>query len=577
MLQKSFSWSSFANAYLRENNNWQQLPYQDTHCICITLNQQQSMLFPLHYFSAVGLHHYRGDIYLLTNTQLEHIEFAAALPHLLNNGDKITTFSPQQRDLFAAHVLQSQAFIAAAVQAHPNIKQLNTGPLTFIAAEQGLLAGHNFHPAAKSREQLAQHDWAKYSPEFGAKFALVWLKVARECLTGAAEGASIDTYLNTVLSQSAASLLPHCNAHYAVLPMHPWQWQYLKSLPSIACMLNDNLITELGAHGLAWSATSSVRAVCQAEVDYQLKFSLNIKLTNSLRTLSVKECQRGLRIFNACQTHSYAQWQQRYPEFVILQEPAWCGLQFNGNVIEESILLFRENQPLCFENETLMLATLCQLPMDDQRHLLQQQLQQVSQTNHVTLAQAAELWFSAFCEKVLVPLCDLQANLGLVCLAHQQNIVIEFAQGLPSKTFIRDCQGMGFSERGIALFSEQDHTIHSGIEHHWSAQQISRYFPYYVIINSGYAVIAALSMLGFGDEQAWCNKLHTALASIADSAHDPRCLQQILTQSHFQCKGNFYCYLAGDNENTLADPAVIYFQMANLVAHSEQEENQYVI
>jgi len=572
VLNKSFSWSSFANAYLRENTNWAHTQFQQHPAITISLDDHHDILLPIHYFSEVGIHHFTGEILLkdAPSASIETISFEKALHLLLPHADKIVAFSRPQIEQFSAQVLQSQKFIEASLQNHPNISHLKTGPLNFIEAEQGLLAGHNFHPAAKSRQQLAHDEWAKYSPEFGAKFQLVWLKVSRAVLVGDAEGQALESYLDTLVTQSAPELAANVNDDFAVIPMHPWQWQYLQGLGSIQTLLSDKLISELGEHGLAWSATSSVRAICQPEVDYQLKYSLNIKLTNSVRTLSVKECKRGLRVFDACQTDTFKDWQSHYPEFVVLQEPAWCALSFNDEVIEESVFLFRENQQLDQNSESLVLATLGQLPIDDQNHLLLEQLKRVSKNYQVTLEEAAELWFKDFSQKVILPLCDLQANLGLVCLAHQQNIVIEFAQGLPSKTFIRDCQGFGFSELGIAQFSAQCKDIHSDIEHHWNQAQITRYFPYYVIINSGYAVIAALSQLGFKDEHTWCQQLHSTLSGILSTAKDKQCLQQILEQAAFQCKGNFYCYLTGDNENTIEDPAVIYFDMANLLAQTQR-------
>ncbi|MEM0514575.1 IucA/IucC family protein [Pseudoalteromonas sp. YIC-827] len=572
MLNKSFSWSSFANAYLRENTNWAHTQWQQRPAIKITLNEQHDILLPIHYFSEVGIHHFTGEILLkdAQSSSAEVITFKKALRLLLPHADRIAAFSRPQIEQFSAQVLQSQKFIEASLQNHPGISHLTTGPLNFIEAEQGLLAGHNFHPAAKSRQQLAHDEWSKYSPEFGAKFQLIWLKVSRAVLVGDAKGQALDCYLNTLVTQSAPELLTKVNNDFAVIPMHPWQWQYLQGMSSIKTLMSDNLVSELGEYGLVWSATSSVRAICQPDVDYQLKYSLNIKLTNSLRTLSIKECKRGLRVFDACQTDTFKHWQARYPEFVVLQEPAWCALSFNDTVIEESIFLFRENQQLNQNSESLVLATLGQLPIDTQNHLLLEQLKRVSKNYHVTLEEAAELWFNDFSKKVILPLCDLQANLGLVCLAHQQNIVIEFAQGLPRKTLIRDCQGFGFSELGIEQFAKHCKDIHGDIEHHWNQAQITRYFPYYVIINSSYAMIAALSQLGFKDERTWCQKLHLTLSGILSAAKDKQCLQLILEQPSFECKGNFYCYLTGDNENTIEDPAVIYFDMTNLLAQTQQ-------
>jgi hypothetical protein len=47
-------------------------------------------------------------------------------------------------------------------------------PPTFLAGEQALLAGHPFHPAAKSREGASETELAAYSPELYGSFQLHW-------------------------------------------------------------------------------------------------------------------------------------------------------------------------------------------------------------------------------------------------------------------------------------------------------------------------------------------------------------------------------------------------------------------
>ncbi|WP_420703307.1 hypothetical protein [Cronobacter sakazakii] len=44
-----------------------------------------------------------------------------------------------------------------------------------------------------------------------------------------------------------------------------------------------------------------------------------------------------------------------------------------------------------------------------------------------------------------------------------------------------------------------------------------------------------------------------ALAQLRATARDTRCLDYVLESRHWNCKGNFFCYLHDHNENTIAD------------------------
>jgi len=53
------------------------------------------------------------------------------------------------------------------------------------------------------------------------------------------------------------------------------------------------------------------------------------------------------------------------------------------------------------------------------------------------------------------------------------------------------------------------------------------------------------------------------LAALRNAVRDTHSLDYVLDSRHWQCKGNFFCYLHDHNENTIADPAVIYFDFQN--------------
>ncbi|MDK1358573.1 ferric iron reductase, partial [Cronobacter sakazakii] len=94
---------------------------------------------------------------------------------------------------------------------------------------------------------------------------------------------------------------------------------------------------------------------------------------------------------------------------------------------------------------------------------------------------------------------------------------------------------------------------------------------YYLLVNSTLAVTAALGAAGFESEENLMALVRDALAQLRATARDTRCLDYVLESRHWNCKGNFFCYLHDHNENTIADPAVIYFNFDNPFAGSTHD------
>lgn len=113
---------------------------------------------------------------------------------------------------------------------------------------------------------------------------------------------------------------------------------------------------------------------------------------------------------------------------------------------------------------------------------------------NLPLQQAAFCWLDAYCQHVLLPLFSTEADYGLVLLAHQQNILVEMQQDLPVGMLYRDCQGSGFTQSALPWLAEIGE---AEAENSFSEQQLLRYFPYYLLVNSSLAVTAALAAAGF--------------------------------------------------------------------------------
>ncbi|MDR8305548.1 IucA/IucC family siderophore biosynthesis protein, partial [Acinetobacter baumannii] len=80
-------------------------------------------------------------------------------------------------------------------------------------------------------------------------------------------------------------------------------------------LVAKGLIKDLGEAGAPWLPTTSSRSLyCAASRD-MIKFSLSVRLTNSVRTLSVKEVKRGMRLARLAQTDDWQTLQARFPTF----------------------------------------------------------------------------------------------------------------------------------------------------------------------------------------------------------------------------------------------------------------------
>ena len=171
----------------------------------------------------------------------------------------------------------------------------------------------------------------------------------------------------------------------------------------------------------------------------------------------------------------------------------------------------------------------------------------------------------------MVPLFHLQANFGVVFLAHQQNIVMQLENGFPIGMYYRDCQGTGYTDLAFELFGEQLKEAKRDVENYWDQDKVRRYFAYYLIINSTYNVISNLAAQCGVDELGLVAILHQHLRRLLDAGvRDDQCLRYVLESQSLCCKGNFFCYLQNFNENSIPDPAVIYFDLPNPLARVKE-------
>ena len=557
----------FLNALMRETRDWQIIPAgaaQQYAQLQISLLPSQTLCIDLRFYSLTQHHHYLFPARLHIDGEEESrrlspeqlVDLLLAKPSIKDRVDE------HQLARFRQRVLESHSHTHQAIASRTDWPGLRDKPLNFIDAEQALLVGHAFHPAPKSHQPLTPQQARRYLPEFATGFPLRWFAVDKRYLVGDSLGLTLQQRLHRFAAENAPQLLAYFLDDIWLLPMHPWQAERLLIQPWCQQLVTQQRLRDLGEAGQRWSATSSCRSLYCASSRDMVKFSLSVQLTNSLRTLSLKELQRGMRLARLAHTERWQQLQARFPTLQVMQEDGWAGLcDAEGHLQPESLLALRVNllfgQP---HSQTNVLASLTQAAPDGGDSLLAAAVHRLSARLEISLPQAAYCWLDAWCQQVLMPLFSCEADYGLLLLAHQQNILVVMQQDLPVGMMFRDCQGSGFTAAAGSWLAQIDE---ASAENSFSEQQRLRYFPYYLIVNSALAVTAALAAARFAEESQLIARVRDILSQLRATVSDPLCLDYVLDSAEWRCKGNFFCSLRGHNENTLIDPAEIYFSLTN--------------
>ncbi|EDU9243335.1 aerobactin synthase IucA [Salmonella enterica] len=551
----------FLNSLVRETKDWRQTEYQPTELI-IPLGEQQALHFRVAYFSPTQHHRFEFPARLVTASGSQPVDFATLSRLIVDKLQHQLLLPATSCETFHQRVMESHAHTQQAIDARHDWAALREKALDFGEAEQALLVGHAFHPAPKSHEPFTQQEAERYLPDFAPQFPLRWFTVDKTQIAGESLHLNLQQRLTRFAIENVPQLLNELSDTQWLFPQHPWQGEYLLQQEWCQELVAKGLIKDLGEAGAPWIPTTSSRSLyCSTSRD-MIKFSLSVRLTNSVRTLSVKEVKRGMRLARLAQTDNWQRLQARFPTFRVMQEDGWAGLRdLHGNIMQESLFALRENllvnQP---QNQTNVLVSLTQAAPDGGDSLLVAAVKRLSVRLGITAQQAAHAWVDAYCQQVLKPLFTAEADYGLVLLAHQQNILVQMLQDLPVGLIYRDCQGSSFMPHAADWL---DTIGEAQAENIFTREQLLRYFPYYLLVNSTFSVTAALGAAGLDSETSLMARVRTFLAEVRDQVTHKTCLNYVLESPYWNVKGNFFCYLNDHNENTIVDPSVIYFDFAN--------------
>ena len=559
-----------ASLFEKYQQNSTQLAFsQGLTLLSLPLSLIQAQLFvPLSYVSRVGRHR------------------IAALPQIFQKGQKLNFSAVAMVSLLLEELVQqSEGHVDAAslverwiqsrdaLQQFLNIRAEDFDALVqveqgFIESEQALILGHSMHPAPKSRTGFVHEDWQKYSPEACGQTQLHYWLVAPEYI---AEGTALEQAFSIQLKQEIKWHLSESEletlaayAHYKLLPLHPWQARYLQSKVWFKSLKAKLKIIDLGEKAWIFSPTTSVRTLASFNAPWMLKPSLSVMITNSIRVNLAKECHRGEMTHRLWHSELGQSILKQCPTLKAVNDPAWIALQLDGEIIDETICIVRD-QPFIPEQQVTCIASLCQDHPVEERNRFNALFDQIaSQQKLNDKAQIAHDWFKTFLNISLSPLMYVYHRYGMAFESHQQNVLVELKDGWPQWLWLRDNQGFYYIEELADEILQQFPELNDKAHAVGSKAFVDERFSYYFFGNTLFGIINAIGATGFVSEQDLLSVLQQHLFDLLKQYPDSSLIQSLLYQPTLPYKGNLLTRLYELDELIApVENQSVYIQLAN--------------
>lgn len=570
-----------ASLFEKYQQNSTQLAFsQGLTLLSLPLSLIQAQLFvPLSYVSRVGRHR------------------IAALPQIFQKGQKLNFSAVAMVSLLLEELVQqSEGRVDAAslverwiqsrdaLQQFLNIRAEDFDALVqveqgFIASEQALILGHSMHPAPKSRTGFVHEDWQKYSPEACGQTQLHYWLVAPEYI---AEGTALEQVFSIQLKQEIKWHLSESEletlaayAHYKLLPLHPWQARYLQSKVWFKSLKVKLKIIDLGEKAWIFSPTTSVRTLASFNARWMLKPSLSVMITNSIRVNLAKECHRGEMTHRLWHSELGQSILKQCPTLKAVNDPAWIALQLDGEIIDETICIVRD-QPFTPEQQVTCIASLCQDHPVEERNRFNALFDQIaSQQKLEDKAKIALDWFKTFLNISLSPLMYVYHRYGMAFESHQQNVLVELKDGWPQWLWLRDNQGFYYIEEFAGEILQQFPELNDKAHAVGSKTFVDERFSYYFFGNTLFGIINAIGATGFVSEQDLLSILQQHLFDLLKHYPESSLIQSLLYQPTLPYKGNLLtCLYELDELIAPVENQSVYIQLANPL-YIKQEDALY--
>jgi len=459
--------------------------------------------------------------------------------------------TPAQGDDLVARTVASRHRIAhhAAARAGEPLAL----PPTFLDGEQGLVAGHPFHPAAKSRQGLSGAHLAASSPELGGSFRLRWLAVDRSLVaTGSAAGRPAEALL------AELGDAPPAPPGTTAVPLHPWQAGAVLARPAVARLVDAGALHDLGPGAGAWSPTSSLRTVWRPGAAWMLKLSLAVRVTNSRRDNRREELRLGEQAARLMEAGVGRRLAAAHPRFGVVTDPAWVGVDVAGGGFDTGI----RGNPFPPGAPAVCVAALVDARPACGGPVLAALVHRLAAGTGRPPSAVAEEWVRRYVAEVVAPLAWLDATFGIVLEAHHQNTLVTLdAHGWPVGGWYRDNQGW-YVAAGAAARLERL-APGAALDAVYDDGLVARRGAYYLGVNNVLGLVGALAAAGVADEGRLLAGVRVALVALPPSP----VLDVLLDAPCLPCKANLLTCADGRDElDGPVEAQSVYVEVPNPLA-----------
>ena len=519
-IAETATFQSFANCYLREINAGAQVLHRtlagSVDSIEWSLPRQQIVLrVEVLSSSFCGPQHF-GRVWCrgMSDQTWRQIELMSALHNLVHesyrqadeaDADVLRGFELELLMRVLDSYQQTALFVEKAL-AEP------IGATSFVEAEQSLVFGHWLHPTPKSRQGMTYWQQESYAPELRGTFRLHYFTAKKEHVRHASSRAASAHEIVRGLADRGTDSVDVGPDEY-LLPMHPLQAEALLLDPDIRALQKDGVLRHLGPAGSSFTATSSVRTVFSADEDWMLKFSLPVRITNSVRLNRRQELEAGVAMARLVDRIGFA---QTSPRFRIIQDPAYITLDIPGRSESGFEVILRDNPFRGSRGRDIMtMAALTADPFAGETSRLERIIRQIAVRDGETISDVCLMWFQRYLDCAVEPLIALYDTHGVALEAHQQNSLVDIGAGYPSASYYRDNQGFYLSERYRSLLSGHVPEIDTIASLYFPESDIRDRFAYYLVVNQVFSVISRMAHDGLCDEGALLRMLRAHLERCA--------------------------------------------------------------
>jgi siderophore synthetase component len=565
---------AFLNCYLRETGTYEVHdesvagvePGSDGVLRVSLPAQGIDLLAPLEYCSPTERHLFETPVrYRLPDGTVHPVD-AATLASIVTKDLSLARKGEAVPDELLERVLRSkrntESFVAARAG---DEERLYDERLSFREAEQALVFGHHRHPAPKSRRGIAARNRTTYAPELRGSFPLHYFRADPGLVsTSSALDRSATTWVKEALRNdpevASAFLAENVESDDVLLPVHPWQADYLLDQPHIQRHLGDGL-AYLGAVGREFYPTTSVRTLYSSDAPFMVKSSLNVTITNSVRTNKRPELDRGVVVAELLDTEFGDELHRTFPNFVIVRDPAFLALDI-GDERESGLETVLRANPFRGElaKRSTPVVALCQDAIAGQSRLGRLVATIAEREGRDTETVSGD-WFGQYLDIGIRPVLWLYLEQGVGVEAHQQNSVLTLDEdGYPSEFRYRDNQGFYFPESQYDDVDEYLPGVGKRADTVCADAIADERLRYYVILNNALDVINAFGSAGLVEERRLLSLLREELERARERYDRPSSafLAPLLESSTVPCKANLLTRFRGldELENDLQNQSV---------------------